>query len=339
MKRFLVAVVLALNIVSFLFSSTLLLKSNHVSLVSDKGVFEWNKWGLRVSTASFAFGKIDGGGDIALLDNPHSSHTAGLYYSLPEKNTKLISSSLYFGPYTISFINGEREGLGFSYEEKDFRLFCYSFLKSEERIIQKDWLERRDKNVSFLGFEERGKVISLSSYLSVDSDLLFSVFVKGKVELPIGKVEINYGRLHRVLERDKEWESSIKLTLGKGKGKTTFSLYLGKKPTYIGEYRSLSFSSKGELQLGKYLLECETARSFHEGREKIEFSLSLSSSFMKIKVSDTTGLAISFYFDSSSFTLSKREVETKVKIKKEWGGLTLDSKGEVEMEGVMEFGK
>ena len=125
----------------------------------------------------------------------------------------------------------------------------------------------------------------------------------------------------------------MKLSLTKGETEVSFSLYLSPLPVYFSSYRSLSFSSRGLITLGEVKIESETKRNFAKGKEEIDASLSLYYQNWKVKLSKSSGLSISMSFNSSSFTVTKEKIETKVVLRKNGIEMNIYSSGEKSVEG------
>ena len=291
---------------------------------------------MRIKSPSFLYGGVDDGGDIAFLDNPHVSYSKGLYFSLPSSGTKLFGSLVKKNKFWFSTLIGERNGMGMGYGWKDMRFFAYGFMKTKDDNLQQEHIKRRDNSVLYLGFEGKTNTLSFSSYMSITDKLLFSSVIKGGIVIKMMRVDFGYGRIQSLLKEEINWDRSLKLSIYNDIAEVSFSLLLSPGPIYLSTYGSLSFSSRGEMTLGKIKVESEAQRSFVKGRETLDASLTLSCGFWRIKLSRVSGLSLSFHFDSSSFTLSEKKIETKVILKKDEVKMTIEISGKINVEGKIE---
>ena len=333
MKRFLLLSVFFLLFSLSLYSFSFVFDEMSVGIKNDELSFDISRMGMRIKSRYFSFGAVDSGGDVKTLSNPHFSYSHGLYYSTPKKDTSLLSSTVSVKNLWFSLLYGERNGFGFGFVKDDTRGFVFSFMKGEEDTIQKSLIERRDINVAYLGLESKMRMLSLSYYLSVTDTLFFSSLIKGELIFNVMKLGVGYGRLQSLLKESKDWETSLKLSLTKGETEVSFSLYLSPLPVYFSSYRSLSFSSRGVITLGEVKIESETKRNFAKGKEEIDASVSLYYQNWKVKLSKSSGLSISMSFNSSSFTVTKEKIETKVVLRKDGIEMNIYSSGEKSVEG------
>ena len=142
-----------------------------------------------------------------------------------------------------------------------------------------------------------------------------------------GKISFSfsYGRVQDLLGKGKDWNTCVSLGIGEEKAEASFTLKLGKDPIYSPSFRSLFFSSRGRLKVGKLDLEAKVERSFIEGREKGDWSISLSGEWWKLKYSGDKGLSLSLSFGLSSVSFSKEEILTKLTTEGEKTKVTFSS--------------
>lgn len=337
MKRFILSMVFFVFLSFSLSAYSFVFDSGSIGIEGDVYDFDLGVWGLRIKSPVYSFGSVDSGGDIALINNPHSLYSKGLYFSIPSKNSSLLASSVTYENWRFSILYGERNGVGVSVEGKDWRAFLYSFLKEKDEEMQKKIIERRDMDVFYLGFDGKRNMLSLSSYISLTDSLFVSSMVKGEIDLGMMKIGMGYGRIQSLFEESKDWETSLKMALYEKDAEVSFSLLLSAEPIYISSFRSLSFFSKGELNIGRVKIESETKRNFSKGKESLDASLSVYGDIWRIKISRNSGLTLSFHFDSSSFTLSKEKIETKVIIKRDDIKMTIESSGKSSVGGKIDY--
>ena len=337
MKRFILIVGFSVFLSFLLHSYSIVFDTGSIGVEGDRGKVGVNRWGMRINSPYFSFGGVDTGGDIKKIDDPHYSYSHGLYYGLPSKTTSLFGSTIRGKESWLSFIYGERNGFGFGYEGRNIRAFLYSFSKEEDKNIQKRLVDRVDVNVFYLGLEGKKDRFSFYSFLSFTDTLYFSSMVKGSMDLGILRIDMGYGRLQRLLKSTNDWETSLKLSLHKETAEVSFSLFLSPPPIYSYSYRSLEFISEGGMTIGNVRIEGALKRSFKNGKEDVDASLSLSHSFWKVKISKKSGVTVSCSFDSSSFSIGQDKLETKVVLEENEVEITVDSGGKSSVKGRIEI--
>ena len=194
-----------------------------------------------------------------------------------------------------------------------------------------------DVNVFYLGLEGKKDRFSFYSFLSFTDTLYFSSMVKGSMDLGILRIDMGYGRLQRLLKSTNDWETSLKLSLHKETAEVSFSLFLSPPPIYSYSYGSLEFISEGGMTIGNVRIEGALKRSFKNGKEDVDASLSLSHSFWKVKISKKSGVTVSCSFDSSSFSIGQDKLETKVVLEENEVEITVDSGGKSSVKGRIEI--
>lgn len=336
MKRLIITSFFLFIFVLCLPSYSIVFDTGNIGLDSNDTSLNLGVWGMKIDSPFYSFGQVDTSGDIARINNPHHIYSKGLYFSLPKKDASLFASTIHWREYWFAFLYGERNGGGVGYEGKDIRAFLYSFMKGSDGEIQKSYIDRKDLNVLYLGVEGEKDIFSFSSLFSITDTLFISSMIKGGIDVMNTRINVGYGRLQSLLKDSKDWETSFEVSLYKDDNEVTFSLLLSSLPVYISSYRSLSFSSKGVMKVGKVKMESETKRNFVKGKEDVDASFSISCSIWKIKISKKEGLTLSFHFDSSSFTLSKEKMETKVVLRKDDIEMTFESSGKTYVKGRIE---
>ena len=324
MKRLIMFILAGFSLLC-VFPASVTLTPNRIVVEAENSRYMVSPFSVAFTGPIFSFGAVDEGGDMALLMDFHGGHNEGLSFSLPSSVTSLLASSVTLGDFDFSLLSGDREGLGLGYGWAGGRVFSYGFLGGKDDSLQKESLGRTDFHVIYLGAELKSRNISLMALTSLTETLdMRGAFLCGA---DLGKISFSfsYGRVQDLLGKGKDWNTSVSLGIGKEKTKTSFTLKLNKNPIYSPSFRSLHFSSQGRLKLGRVDLEANVERSFIEGREKGDWSISLSGEWWKVKYSGDKGLSLSLSFGLSSVSFSKEEILTKIAMEGEKTKVTFSS--------------
>ena len=324
MKRLIMFILAGFSLLC-VFPASVTLTPNRIVVEDGNSKYMVSPFSVAFTGPIFSFGAVDEGGDMALLMDFHGGHNEGLSFSLPSSGTSLLASSVTLGSFDFSLLSGDREGLGLGYGWDGGRVFSYGFLGGKDDSLQKESLGRTDFHVIYLGAELKSRNISLMALTSLTETLdMRGAFLCGA---DLGKISFSfsYGRVQDLLGKGKDWNTSVSLGIGEEKAEASFTLKLGKDPIYSPSFRSLHFSSRGRLKVGKLDLEAKVERSFIEGREKGDWSISLSGEWWKLKYSGDKGLSLSLSFGLSSVSFSKEEILTKLTMEGEKTKVTFSS--------------
>lgn len=246
------------------------------------------------------------------FQNPYSSHSSGLSFSLPGKNTKEMGSSLCLGRYSISFLSGERTGFGINGSYGKMNGLCYFFLGENDNNIERKALERLDSATLYLGGDWRGENLEASFLSSMTSSLLFSSFVSSVLKLGPLSLGLSYGRVQPLLNGGKDWKNGVSISLKEKSYELSYEVLLGDEPVLIPSFRNLSFTSKGKISLGPVTLSSKGVRSFRDGREDTEHSMTLEGDWWRITLSTKSGLTLALHFSDASMTINEEKIVTHV---------------------------
>ncbi len=273
-----------------------------IEIKENNSSFRFGINGISVKTPSFCFGTIEDGGIIALLDSPHSSYTLSPYFTLSSEDKTM--GALFSLPYVniFSFL-GDRDGIGVEYKKGTLLLSLIYGSPAEDGDIQKERLRRRDGHTiwgtasyiwdGMLSFRVMSSFNNLSSFsLFFSSSLSFSVFT----------LSFSSGRIEAFSSGDKEWQNHYSLKINTASFSSEHSLYMGRDPIYLKEYRDYEFSFSGKLKIGELYLSSSLNKSFVDGREKRENRLTLGYSYYRVGYKD--GLFLSFEKDGLSVEYS-----------------------------------
>lgn len=296
---FLIFFIFVTPVLSFSFSRS---SKGVIEIKENNSSFRFGINGISVKTPSFCFGTIEDGGIFALLDSPHSSYTLSPYFTLSSKDK--TTGALLSLPYVniFSFL-GDRDGVGVEYKKGTLLLSLIYGSPAEDWDIQKERMRRRDGHTIWgtASYIWNGK-LSLRVMSSLHNFSFFSFFFSSSLTFSPFTLSFSSGRIESFSADDKEWQTHYSLKINTGSFSSVHSLYMGRDPVYLKEYRDYEFSFSGKLKIGEVYLSSSLNKSFIDGREKRENRLTLGYSYYSVGYRD--GLFLSFEKDGLSVEYS-----------------------------------